>query len=390
MREPPLGLEKSQHPALDVFFDEILATPSTNERLIGLYELAFPALRQGLESYITATHPLADHPSVRACRIALLDIVPICEWGAQALAAAVTPADRAAAANWRSLLEVCLACAGGLDGTGRVSPNPETPTRHYSSKPFVFDGKPRRDARFPDPYNMGVNAEVFLYDEEMPANAKVLMMFYKRLREIDVPEMMSSILFETPGKPWNYYRDMTRQLWDEARHAMMGEVGFVSEGIDWPRLVMVNSTWSECINTQLAPKERHAVLYFIEQGLMPKTGKRHEWEVSKEADCPLAETFQDFDWADEVLHARVGRDWYVSDMPGVRQAVDFGDECWSKVLVGWREWKERGLTDHRNWWTELYREWCAERGITPDPRALAYEETYENKRADLKTIAPNG
>jgi len=26
--------------------------------------------------------------------------------------------------------------------------------------------------------------------------------------------------------------DMTRQLWDEARHAMMGEVGFANLGID--------------------------------------------------------------------------------------------------------------------------------------------------------------
>ena len=59
------------------------------------------------------------------------------------------------------------------------------------------------------------------------------MMFYKRLREIDVPEMMASIITETTGKPWGYYRDMTRQLWDEARHAMMGEVGFVDLGIDW-------------------------------------------------------------------------------------------------------------------------------------------------------------
>jgi len=70
-----------------------------------------------------------------------------------------------------------------------------------------------------------------------PADAKTLMMYYKRLREIDVPEMMASILAETPDKPWAYTVDMTRQLWDEARHAMMGEVGFVRAGIDWPALV---------------------------------------------------------------------------------------------------------------------------------------------------------
>ena len=45
--------------------------------------------------------------------------------------------------------------------------------------------------------------------------------------------MMASILVQTEGKPWEYYRDLTRQLWDEARHAMMGEVGFNSLELDW-------------------------------------------------------------------------------------------------------------------------------------------------------------
>jgi len=233
---------------------------------------------------------------------------------------------------------------------------------------------------------MGVNAEAFLYDETIPAPPKVLMMFYKRLREIDVPEMMSSILAETAGKPWGYYRDMTRQLWDEARHAMMGEVGFASLGLDWPSLVMVNSTWSRQLNTELTPKERHAVLYYIEQGLMPKTGKRHEWEVSKAAECPLAITFQDFDWADEVLHARIGRDWYVADMGSAAEAVAYGDRCWARVLSGWAGWKESGRTQHRNWWPDLYRAWCDKTGQNPDPNLLAFDTSYENTRADLKKI----
>jgi hypothetical protein len=122
---------------------------------------------------------------------------------------------------------------------------------------------------------------------------------------------------------------------------------------------------------------------------MPKTGKRHEWVVSQDARNPLATTFQDFDWADEVLHARVGRDWYVADMPNVREAIDYGDACWAKVMVGWSDWVKQGLTEHRNWWPQLYQEWCAHRGITPDPKALAFAETYEGKRADLKTIPPS-
>ena len=114
-----------------------------------------------------------------------------------------------------------------------------------------------------------MNAESFLYNPAFPARAKTLMMLYKRLREIDVPEMMASIIAQTPGKPWGYYRDMSRQLWDEARHAMMGEVGFVALGVDWTK-VKITLNWSYRLNTECTPLERHAVLYFIEQGLMPQ------------------------------------------------------------------------------------------------------------------------
>jgi hypothetical protein len=50
------------------------------------------------------------------------------------------------------------------------------------------------------------------------------------MREIDPPEMMASILAEGDENPWQYYRAMTRQLWDEARRAMMGETGFAKAG----------------------------------------------------------------------------------------------------------------------------------------------------------------
>jgi hypothetical protein len=150
----------------------------------------------------------------------------------------------------------------------------------------------------------------------------------------------------------------------------------------------VNFNWSLALNTQLGPKERHAVLYFIEQGLMPKTGKRYEWEVATAAESPLAKTFQDYDWADEVLHSRIGREWYVGDLFDGKQkeATAYGDECWNKVFVDWASFKDKGLTDHRNWWPDLYREACRLRGARPDPRALAFSETYEKTRADLKGV----
>lgn len=387
MREPPLGLDAIPDKALELFFDEILAAPTTEELVLGLYEHALPALQAALEKHLRDTNPLVDHPSVRLCRFALLELGDMVAYGRGVIASLITEQHRTQYQGWLKLLTDCLAVAGGLHGADAPVSAPLLP--QHSAKPFSYDKVPKRDERFPDPYNMGVNAEVFLYDPQYPPQPKTLMMFYKRLREIDVPEMMASIIVETPGKPWGYYRDMTRQLWDEARHAMMGEVGFVNAGVDW-RKVMVNFTWSLALNTQLKPIERHAVLYFIEQGLMPKTGKRFEWEVGIASQNPLAALFQDYDWADEVLHARVGRDWYVKEMGDTTKAVAYGDECWSRVLMNWNAWRDEGLTQHRNWWPEVYSEACASWGIEPDPAILAYNTTYESVRADLKDISTSG
>jgi hypothetical protein len=384
MREPPLGLDAVPDPNLKFFFDEILSSPTTEELLAGIYAKALPQLKLSLERHIRDTNPLADHPSVRVCRFALLELEDMLRFGGEALSALRKEHKPQMVAGWLSLLDLALEAAGGLDGTQPPIAHNLTPM--HSAKPYQFDRVPKRDSRFPDPFNMGVNAEVFLYDAKFPPLPKTLMMFYKRLREIDVPEMMASIITETKEKPWDYYRDMARQLWDEARHAMMGEVGFVQLGIDWPNRVMVNHTWSLALNTQLKPIERHAVLYFIEQGLMPKTGKRFEWEVGLASHNPLSALFQDYDWADEVLHARIGRDWYLKDFKNPQEALRFGDACWSRVLMNWENWRQQGRTRHRNWWPDVYRDACKHWGTDPDPDVLNYSTTYETVRADLKEL----
>ncbi|MGI8602691.1 MAG: hypothetical protein ACR2OZ_06780 [Verrucomicrobiales bacterium] len=387
MREPPLGLGKVPHPALETFFDEILKTPSTEERLAAIYEVAIPALIRGFERHQKESHPLADQPSLRVGKFALLELGEMAAYGAAAVPCLVDEEKRNAMLEWLAYLQNLLAQAGDLDGT-QPPMAPEAvrrPERLYSDTPYQIDVVVRRDERFFDPYNMGVNAEAYLYEPAFDEASKVLMMFYKRLREIDVPEMMATIVGQTKGKPWPYYQEMTRQLWDEARHAMMGEIGFISLGIDWKK-VPINFTWSLGLNTQLKPLERHAVLYFIEQGLMPKTGKRYEWEVGVASQHPLAGLFQDFDWADEVLHAHIGRNWYLSEMPGAKEAIDYGDACWSKVLMDWGAWQREGKTAHRNWWPEIYQTACQKAGVAPREDQLAYATSYQKKRADLKMI----
>lgn len=377
MREPPLGLEVVPHPNLKQFFDEILKVPSTRAFLVGVYEVALPALKKAIEQYLFEMNPLVDAPSGRLFKFANLELEEVLEYGRVAVAAfegEPVPDDFGA---WHAVMTQNLAAAGG--SLGIDAPNELPIPVIYAHDVAQYERTPARDERFSDPFNLGVNAEAFIYDDGLPAQPKTLMLYFKRLREIDVPELMASIIADTPNKPFAYYRDMTRQLWDEARHALMGEVGFRSLGLEWATLTQPNYTFSYVLNTHLSPQERHAVLYFIEQGLMPKHGKRFEWELAKATGEDLLLTMQDFDWADEVLHAQIGRKWFVSEMPNRQEAVKYGDEAWARVTVEWAEWKRRGLTQHENWWPELYKTACERWGVEPDPAVLAFNTSYEGE-----------
>ena len=402
LREPPLGLDVVPHPALKLLCDEVLGSPSHVELSLGLYEILIPSLIDSLKQYLEVTNPLADAPSVRVTKYCLFEMEDVARFGQTAVECLVDESSRERLKSWLTLLRSCLDHASGVSGivpaktvsnpastndepTGLLTDGDSSLQPQFSAKPFQYDPIPQRDARFQDSFNAGVNPEAFLYDDRFSARDKSVMLFYKRLREIDVPEMMASILFQTKDKPWKYYRDMSRQIWDEARHAMLGEVGFAALGIDWSQ-IPINFTWSRNLNTQLQPWERHAVLFFIEQGLMPRNGKRFEWEVALASGIPLAGLFQDFDWADEVLHAQIGREWYVKEFGDLNEALSYGDRCWSQVLSHWRSYLDQGLTEHRNWWPDIYQQACDHWGIVPDPIALAFNTTYESTRADLKEI----
>ena len=188
----------------------------------------------------------------------------------------------AVAAN---LLDDCLAAAGGLDGAdepsgraARAACTPRSPTSTTPSR-AATSGSRTCGTRASTPRRSSTT-------RRSPPEPKTLMMLFKRLREIDVPEMMASIIHRDEGQALGATTaTCRRQLWDEARHAMMGEVGFVALGVDWTQ-ARITHNWSLRLNTECTPIERHAVLYFIEQGLMTKTGKRYEWEVGRRVGHP--------------------------------------------------------------------------------------------------------
>ena len=177
---------------------------------------------------------------------------------------------------------------------------------------------------------------------------------YKRFHEMDVPEMMASIILHTPGKPWAYYCDLARQLWDEARHAMMGEVWFARHGVDWSRYPN-HVGFSLRLNLDHTPLERHVVLYGIEQNLMNgRTGKKWEWKISQAAGDPLTTYFQDYDWADEVLHAKIGKRWLKPEIGDARAIL----AEYKKIQARSSPSMERmaRTTPQENWWPRFVQD----------------------------------
>src|SRR5262245_17270565 len=170
MREPPLGLEEVPHPALGVFFDEVLAAPTTAELLVGVYEKALSALDAAMAKYRADTNPLCDAPSVRLLRFARLEVGDMVAFGQKCTAALVDAEARKAMQGWLGLLDDCLAAAGGLDGTAAGSGREVK--RQHSATPYVYDPVPRRDERFRDLWNQGGKADAFVYDAESEARTK--------------------------------------------------------------------------------------------------------------------------------------------------------------------------------------------------------------------------
>ena len=200
-------------------------------------------------------------------------------------------------------MQAYLDAAGGIAADGdRVTEDELPPAR--AEKPFNPIRTPQRDERFTRVWNSRGRGP----DADISASERNWYQLFIRLTEMHVPELMALIIYDWDDQPWAFYRDMARQLWDEARHAMMGEIAFEANGLDWAA-VPHEISFGEFPNTQLEPVDRHCLLWGIEQGLMKPDGKQREYKVACESGDPLSITFQDFDWADEVLHAQIGRRW---------------------------------------------------------------------------------
>jgi hypothetical protein len=200
----------------------------------------------------------------------------------------------------------------------------------------------------------------------VPADERNLALLCKRALEMDVPEMMASFISERAHESWEFYRDYSRQLWDEARHAMMGTVALEAHGIDWKDEIPLNVGFALRLNRHAGPLERQIVLYAIEQSLMPgDTGKRFELETAKAAGDELSAHFHDYDWADEVLHAQIGRRMLRRDGITSDEARERAQAIHERTWAALEQYASRGA--QRSWWPDFVRRTLGHESAAREP-----------------------
>ncbi len=358
LRETPARLAERPNPALAAALDEVAESGSSLELLTAVYAVLRPALLEAMETYLAETNPLADHPSCRALKIVAREEAEIIGWGRAALEALTdSPAARARSEEWAAHVSAYLAAAGRIARRDVPPAKKSLPRRRAQAlRPPGFP--PARDARFAGLFDTSTPADTVYLDDSRPAAERNLALMFKRLREMDVPEVVAGIVAQTPDKPWEYYAEMSRQMWDEARHALLGEAALSRRQpageVDWTRLP-VNVTFSWKLAKYCTPLERHILLYAIEQSLMPaRRGKRYEWELARAAGDALMDTFQDFDWADEVLHVAIARRQLKSSLRGgLSEARRRSDRLWRRIT---RQLEKHPMPDDAptpNWWASF-------------------------------------
>ena len=142
---------------------------------------------------------------------------------------------------------------------------------------------------------------------------------------------------------------------------MMGEVALHAAGVPF-YAYPIDMAASASLNCEFTPLEAHILLWDIEQGLMPReTGKRWEWTIAGLDGDPLLVALQDYDWADEVLHAQIGRRWLADEHGTAAERKAVAKALWERWNPALERYSRASAQDE--WWEDFLTR--ARAGRTP-------------------------
>jgi hypothetical protein len=332
LRMSTSAFDKSPDPHLKLAATKALDSGSTLLMLIALFEVIKPAQIEAIQAYVDAAQPLVDMPTLHIFRHQMLDREDQLTWGREAIAALTAKAsddELAFARHWKSYLSMLIAAAGCVDGTLEMQTLQDE--FQISTTPYKLPEHSARDERFKTAILKFEGIPFENNDED-----RFKMMMYSRYFEMSPAEGVAYMLYQTEGRPWAFYLDTARHLWDEVRHTWFGEAALRKKGYDVYEVPNWIGFYEICKNLfELDEAYIHLTIAIEKAAMKYPPGKREEWEFARDvAKDPLMTTFQDFDWADEVVHAGFGEKWGVQVLykGNTTEAIKAGDATWSKRM----------------------------------------------------------
>jgi hypothetical protein len=355
MREPPHKLDESPDAKLTQFMEEALRSQSSIERLTAIYGVIMPEMIRAIDKHLEEMNPLADYPTKRLLKLINSEEVEMLDWGTVALHALLSDEQSMReSGHWERHLLAYLNHAGGFSGDLFATADGLPPARWDGHSEYEMNPMPARDSRFVDSYNRSADIDRYYQESDRDINERRWALVHKRIREMDVPEYIAPMIYKVKGQKWEYYAELSRHLWDEARHSMMGETRIAIEGIPFYKYPIDVKT-AYHLNSELSPREAHVFLFGIEQGLMPKErGKYWEMEICKTSGDPLMALYQDYDWADEVLHAQIGRKWLLPHYSSMDELLKHSKQLLEQYIESLAT--SENLSTQQPWWDQFLQE----------------------------------
>lgn len=290
-------------------FEEALRAPSAAAAISGFYEVIKDALLTAYRQCLAETEPLGDWSTSQLLKEFIHDE----ERHRDEIAPYLTTYRDA---EWNAHLIAALASLGGFF-PAHSAPEEEPAVEWLSDQPYVHPTWPARGTmpagriHGEDPTDCMVIITM-LSDPATDPRVARLMTYAWLVNELSAVESLATIVYDTSQGPFALHHDLTRHLWDEARHSQFGYRGLPRQGIDLTTVELSVFEYQAMI--ELTPAERYALLTMI-------------WESATfDIKAPVidgvhtlgdfeTETLLAFDRNDEQNHVRYGHRW----LPAIMQ-----------------------------------------------------------------------
>ncbi len=273
------------------------------EFLAGLYLGLKRTLISEYKDLLAQTNGVCDAPTLPLLTLAISGLENQVQWAQPVIAELADTGERQRqVARWRTYIENVLDRQGffeTIENSPAAGGSIVEPPPGYSDSPLPF-ANAKRDSRF----------RLCLEGPAPPTGddslGRTLFQFANYAHEMQAAETLGSVLWEADEMDWEFYFDVARHCYDEARHSQLGETRLRELGhhiSDFPHTV-ANYAWRQLID----PMRRYCVLtYVIEADSFEYKHKTYN-RYLEIGDTLSAESVL-FDIIDETMHVRWGKKW---------------------------------------------------------------------------------